>query len=116
VEKYYCRASIFCLPTRLEPFGIVFLEAFAHKLPVVATRIGAIPDFVIPGESGYLVEPGEIDGLAQALNQLLGDPEKCRTWGRKGYEIVQENYTWEKVGQRLHETISMALSVRRVVA
>lgn len=109
VEKFYRQASIFCLPTRLEPFGIAFIEAFAHKLPVIATRVGAIPDFVIPGESGYLVEPGAIDDLAQALIQLLDDPAKCRALGSRGYEIVQANYTWEKVGQRLHEKISMAL-------
>jgi glycosyltransferase involved in cell wall biosynthesis len=109
VEQYYRKASIFCLPTRLEPFGIVFIEAFAHKLPVVATRVGAIPDFVIPDESGYLVEPGEPDYLAQALIRLLDDPAKCRAFGTRGYDIVRENYTWEKVGQRLHNMIAVTL-------
>ena len=46
VGQYFQQASIFCLPTRLEPFGIVFLEAMSYKLPIIATNIGAIPDFV----------------------------------------------------------------------
>lgn len=112
VAEQYRRASVFCLPTWLEPFGIVFIEAFAHRLPVVATRVGAIPDFVIPGESGYLVEPGARDCLAQALTALLDDPDRCRAFGARGYDIVRENYTWEKVGRRMRQTIAASLPQR----
>ena len=109
VKKYYLRASIFCLPTKLEPFGIAFIEAFSHKLPIVATPIGAIPDFIISGKNGYLVEPGASVELATALIQLLDDPIKCRQFGEQGYKLVQENYTWDKVGVRLRQTIMATL-------
>lgn len=116
VGDYYRRASIFCLPTKLEPFGIVFLEAFSYKLPIVATNVGAIPDFVVPGENGYLVVSGESKTLAAALIQLLDDPEQCRTFGEKGYKLVQENYTWDKVGSRMREQIMADLSGKLVTS
>lgn len=109
VREYYRRASVFCLPTKLEPFGIVFIEAFSYRLPVVATRVGAIPDFVIPGENGYLVEPGEINCLAERLIQLLADPAKCRAFGEHGRRLVRENYNWEAVGRRMKEQIAATL-------
>jgi glycosyltransferase involved in cell wall biosynthesis len=99
VAGYYRQASIFCLPTRLEPFGVVFIEAMAYGLPLVAPRAGAAPDFVQDGRNGYLVEPGDIDGLAEALAHLLEDPERCRAFGKAGCALVQERYTWEKVGR-----------------
>ncbi|HRQ40143.1 MAG TPA: glycosyltransferase family 4 protein [Chloroflexota bacterium] len=111
VKEYYRRASVFCLPTKLEPFGIVFVEAFSYKLPVVATHVGAIPDFVIPGVNGYLVEPGDVNCLAQRLIELLDDPAKCRAFGEQGYHLVQENYNWETVGRRMTEQIQATLQV-----
>lgn len=111
VTAYYRHASVFCLPTKLEPFGIVFIEAFSYKLPIVATRVGAIPDFVIPGENGYLVEPGDINCLAQRLIQLLDDPEKCRAFGEQGSRLVRENYNWEAVGRRMKEQITATLQL-----
>ncbi len=112
VSAYYQRASIFCLPTRLEPFGIVFIEAMANGLPLVAPRTGAVPDFVEDGKNGYLVEPGDVDGLAAALLRLLDDPEKCRKFGKTGYRMMRERYTWEKVGEVFKTHIQPAIKER----
>jgi glycosyltransferase involved in cell wall biosynthesis len=109
VHQYFEQASIFCLPTRLEPFGVVFVEALHHKLPIVATNVGAIPDFVIEGESGYLVPPRAVELLAQALVSLIGDPEKCRQFGEKGFNLARERYSWERVGARIRETVNYYL-------
>jgi glycosyltransferase involved in cell wall biosynthesis len=106
VGQYFNKASLFCLPTYLEPFGIVFLEAMSSKLPVVATNVGAIPDIVRDGESGYLVEPGDVQGIANALITLISDPEKCRAFGEKGYQLVQGNYSWVAIGRLMKEHIS----------
>lgn len=105
VKKYYNQASVFCLPTTLEPFGIVFLEAMAHKLPVVATRIGALPDFIHDGENGYLVDPNNSKLLSDALIKLLDSETKCRTFGEYGYELFHDRYTWEKTGLRIRDNI-----------
>lgn len=105
VGRYYERASIFCVPTRIEPFGIVFLEAFAHELPVVATRIGALPDFVIDDETGYLVPPDDPDALAQRLSDLLADPGKRRIFGERGRELVRSRYNWNATGTAIRAVI-----------
>lgn len=105
VSQYYHRAAVFCLPTKVEPFGIAFIEALNHRLPVVATNIGAAPDIVLDGENGYVVEPGNIRQLADALITLLGDPQRCKAFAERGFAIAAERYTWPKVGQCLHKHI-----------
>ena len=109
MHKYYEEASIFCLPTKLEPFGIVFIEALLHKLPIVATNIGALPDFIKNGENGYLVEPYDVQQLAASLSNLLTDSMKCRMFGEKGSLIAKEGYSWEKVGLIIKQNIEQEL-------
>ena len=109
VETFYRDASVFCLPTNREPLGIVFVEAANYKLPVVATRIGAIPEVVLEGESGLLIEPGDVTALTGALLTLLGDPEKCRAFGQAGFEHVRQHYTWENVGETFSSHIRARL-------
>ena len=110
VNQYYAQASIFCLPTRLEPFGIVFIEAFSNKLPVIASNIGAIPDFVSEGKSGYAVDPDDIESLAAYLIELLSSPTKCKEFGEAGFNLIKDRYTWESTGKRLHEEITQHLA------
>jgi glycosyltransferase involved in cell wall biosynthesis len=106
LDNYYLNSSIFCLPTKREPFGIVFIEAMMHKLPIVSNRIGALPDFVTDDKNGFLVEPGNSDQLAEVLIRMLNDPEMCKRFGEAGYELVEDHYTWDRVGQRLKENIT----------
>lgn len=109
VHQYYLQASLFCLPTRREPFGIVFLEAYAHKLAVVSSDLGALPDIVEEGESGFLVKVNDIELLAKRLITLLGDPNKCQAFGQKGYQSFIENYTWEKTTDIMASQINLVL-------
>lgn len=105
VEKYYKQASVFCLPTTLEPFGIVFLEAMANKLPVIGTKIGAIPDFIYDGQNGYLVEPNNPHQISESIIRLFDSIEKCKAFGEYGYEIYRNRYTWGKTGIRIRDNI-----------
>ena len=109
VKQFLGKASIFCLPTTLEPFGIAFLEAMAHKLPIVATNIGAIPDFVHEGKNGYLVEPRDPEELAKRLSDLVGSPARCKAFGEVGHQIYWNQYTWERTGKRIREHIEYAI-------
>lgn len=109
LPKYYSSASIFCLPTRVEPFGIVFVEALTYGLPIVASNVGAVPDMVSHGHNGFLVSPGAIDDLAAALIELLGDPQKCRAFGKVSTNLAEERYTWKRVGMRLRHEIDDVL-------
>ena len=104
-------ASIFCLPTENEPFGIAIVEALAHKLPIVATHIGAIPDFVHNGKNGYLVNPADVDLLAQKLIELLSSPEKCRAFGEYGHKLFWEYYSWKKTGEIIRSNVEANLSL-----
>jgi glycosyltransferase involved in cell wall biosynthesis len=110
LDRYYQRASVFCMPTYREPFGIAFIEAMAARLPIVATRVGAIPDFVEEGRNGWLVEPGDIHGIAEALTSLLKNPAMAREFGEKSYQIMRERYSWDIVGKRLQEHICPVLN------
>jgi hypothetical protein len=101
VSGFYRSASVFCLPTTVEPFGFVFLEAFAHGLPIVASDIAAIPGFVEEGLSGHMVACNDVAQLAQRLNELLGDPARCAAFGARGRALVRERYTWQLTGERI---------------
>jgi glycosyltransferase involved in cell wall biosynthesis len=101
VSKFYETASVFCMPTTVEPFGIVFLEAFAHGVPIVATNIGAIPDFVEQGRSGYMVDCNDAAQLANRLNELLANPARCAAFGVRGQTLVGSRYTWTATAAKL---------------
>jgi len=109
ISRYYCQASIFCVPARVEAFGNVFIEAQYFQLPVVATQTGAIPEIVKDGQSGILVAPGDSGALARALINLLGDPSRCQEFGKKGRVLIQENYSWEQTERRLRAGIQSGL-------
>jgi glycosyltransferase involved in cell wall biosynthesis len=110
LPQYYQKAAIFCLPTKLEPFGIVLVEAMAYRLPIVSANIGAVPDMVVHGENGLLVEPGTVYELAAELDRLLADPELGRQYGQRSAEVATR-YNWDDVGQRMREEILQSLGM-----
>jgi glycosyltransferase involved in cell wall biosynthesis len=109
VEKWLRRATVFCLPSLIEPFGVAPIEALMHGIPVVATRVGALPDIVCEG-SGYLVAPGDPHALKAALSDLLSDPDKCARFGQRGREHILQRFTWEESGNRMAAAIRSKLS------
>ena len=88
LAEEYRRADIFCLPSRQEGFGIVFLEAMAAGLPIVAARGTAVPELVVDGVCGDLVAPGDPDALAAALGRLVSDEARRRALGEAGRRRV----------------------------
>jgi glycosyltransferase involved in cell wall biosynthesis len=116
LQKYYQRAVVFCLPTHLEPFGVVFIEAMSYSLPIVATQIGAIPDFVSQGENGYMVDPGDVDGLAKRLIEIIDNPNLIREFGMRSLQLVAERYNWESVGAKIRYRILTDLGQKSSVA
>jgi len=89
-------AKVFCLPSRSEAFGIVILEAGAYRLPVVASRVGGIPEIVKDGETGLLVEPGDAMALARALNRILTDKQLARDLGEGLFRRVADDFSWKR--------------------
>jgi glycosyltransferase involved in cell wall biosynthesis len=103
----YRRADVFCLPSRQEAFGIVFLEAMAAGLPIVAARAAAVPEVVPDGECGILVPPASPNELAQALNRLLSSAEERRRMGEAGRRRAPL-YDVSLVAMRFLEAVGLA--------
>jgi glycosyltransferase involved in cell wall biosynthesis len=104
VPELLALMDIFVLPSLYEGFGIAILEAMAAGKPVVATTVGGIPEFVAPGQFGFLVPPRDAPALARAIKQLLDEPEKARSMGRQGQEHVTHHYSIESVVKQ-HEQL-----------
>ena len=85
----------------MEGFGIVFLEANACGKPVIGARSGGIPDAIVDGETGLLVEPDDEAGLANALTALLSDPARCQALGAAGRQRVEQICTWDAAHDQL---------------
>lgn len=106
LRREYASASVFCLPSRQEGFGIVFLEAMAAGLPIVAGRAGAVPEVVPDGEVGRLVAPTDREALAGALVRLLRDSEVRREMARRGRRRVR-GFTWPRVARRFLRAVGL---------
>jgi glycosyltransferase involved in cell wall biosynthesis len=89
--------DVLALPSLWEGFGLVLLEAMAAGLPVVASRVGPIPEIVVHAETGLLVEPGEPEPLASALLELLEKPESAAELGIRGRRRVVERFSLERM-------------------
>jgi glycosyltransferase involved in cell wall biosynthesis len=104
LAEEYVNADSFCLPSVQEGFGIVFLEAMAARLPVVACRAAAVPEVVLDGRTGLLTLPRDPEALAAALEQVLRHPTLGKELGEAGRRAVAE-FTPERVAQRLLDTV-----------
>ena len=106
-------ARLFVCPSVYEPFGIVNLEAMACGLPVVATRVGGIPEIVIEGETGFLVDTGPADetgtphdreafarALAEPIDRLLADDDRAADLGGRGRERAVAEFSWAAIAER----------------
>ncbi|HEX4817857.1 MAG TPA: glycosyltransferase family 4 protein [Nonomuraea sp.] len=106
---YYAAADVFAMPCRtrwkgvdVEGLGIVFLEASATGLPVVAGASGGAPDAVRQGETGLVVDGEDPAEIAQAIVELLADPAKARKLGANGRDWIAAEWAWERVAARFH--------------
>lgn len=102
VIQLLTHAAAFVCPSVYEPLGIVNLEAMACGTPVVASRVGGIPEVVDDGRTGLLVDVDEDfeAGLARALDQVIGDPEAARRMGEAGRERAVGEFGWDAVARR----------------
>lgn len=103
-------ADLLCLPSREEGLGLAALEAMAAGVPVVATRVGGLPEAVEEGVTGLLVAPGDPAALAAALTALLSDPPRARMLGAAGRRRADERYTRERM---LRTTFAVYAEARR---
>ncbi len=110
IRDWLERADVFVHSSRWEGFGIVLLEAMLAGLPVVATRVSAVPEVVADGETGVLVEAGDAGALATALEALLGDRERARAFGAAGTRRAREEFSVARMAERTQAVYDEALS------
>ncbi|MBI5788221.1 MAG: glycosyltransferase family 4 protein [Candidatus Schekmanbacteria bacterium] len=89
--------DVFVLPSQMEALGQAIIEAMAAGLPVVASRVGGIPELVREGETGFLVPPEDSNALAGAIIKLLNQPQTARQMGLAGQKTVQENFDYHQM-------------------
>lgn len=113
VIQFYSNAAVFCCPSVYEPFGIINLEAMACQTAVVASAIGGIPEVVVPGETGLLVDlelkPGTFDpvdparfsrDLAEGINRVALDPTLRARFEASGRRRVEDHFSWTAIAHR----------------
>ena len=112
LPAYYDAGDVFAMPCRtrrrgldVEGLGIVYLEASATGLPVIAGDSGGAPDAVLDGETGYVVPGRDVAALAARLIRLLADPAGARAMGEKGLAWVDREWRWDLVARRLEQIL-----------
>jgi glycosyltransferase involved in cell wall biosynthesis len=118
--RYRCNAAammpgfdVFVHPSRWEGFGLVFLEAMAAGLPIVATQQGSIPEIVQHGQTGLLVPVDDVRALAHAVCILLADRNLAQSIGRVGRRRLEEKFTLAAMVERTCAVYARLLSERR---
>ncbi|GAA4388455.1 glycosyltransferase family 4 protein [Tsukamurella soli] len=105
--------DVFAMPCRtrgagldVEGLGIVFLEASASGVPVVAGDSGGAPETVVAGETGYVVPGRDVARVADTVAGLLADPDRARAMGARGREFVAQQFDWRRLGNRLEQLLA----------
>lgn len=108
-RRVFHEASVYCLPTYNEVLPVSVLEAMAARLPVLSTPIAGIPEAVVDGETGYLVQPGDRAAIASRLIDLLTDPQRRAAMGQAGRARAEARFDHEVVAQRLIDLWSQTI-------
>ncbi|MGI9164036.1 MAG: glycosyltransferase family 4 protein [Mycobacterium sp.] len=114
LPAHYAMADVFAMPCRtrgagldVEGLGIVFLEASATGIPVVAGRSGGAPETVLDGETGQVVDGRDVDELAEVISGLLADPARAQRMGQAGRRWVSRDWNWDTLTARLSALMRM---------
>ncbi|MGZ4287563.1 MAG: glycosyltransferase family 4 protein [Solirubrobacteraceae bacterium] len=103
LKRHFAEADVFVLPTLADALPHVVLEAMAAGLPVIATRVAAIPEVVEHGVTGLLVAPGDVRSLTDALVRLARDPDERRRMGEHGQQVAFRRYDARANGRQIIE-------------
>lgn len=97
IKQELMGANIFVMPSYREPFGIALIEAMAFHTPCIATDIEAIPEIIENKKNGFIVKPGDIDGLADKIEVILKSPELAKKMGYEGFKMYLQYFDWDVV-------------------
>ena len=111
VAPYLRGADLLLLPSQTEAFGLVALEALAAGVPVIASRVGGLPEVVQHGVSGYLFPKGDVEGMARQATELLRDRALAKRLGSAGAKLAAEHYPPERIVPRFEELYHRVLGL-----
>ncbi len=120
LHGYYGSCDIFVLPAVVdskgdtEGLGVVLLEALRFERPVIGSDVGGIPDIVRPGETGWLVPPGDPEALAAAILEIADDPDQARRIARQGRAYAARRFSLERITEELTSVYRSAMARRGV--
>jgi glycosyltransferase involved in cell wall biosynthesis len=98
-------ADLFCRPSLSEGLGISFLEALASGLPIIATPVGGIPDFLHDGQTGVFCQPRDPASIAKAVLRIQEEPGLRQKLIKQGEELVKKDYAWEGITKRIERLL-----------
>ncbi len=110
VAEFYKACHVVVLASFSEGVPVTLMEAFAHGRPVVATRVGGVPELVEDGASGYVVAPGDVAELRDALLSVLEDPQRAREMGEVGAKRVADEFNEVRSAEELERLFSDAVT------
>ncbi len=103
LREFYRRADVVVVPSTVkEAFGLVILEAMACSTPVVASKIGGIPNIVKDGKTGFLVKPRSSKEIVEKVNKILNNERLEKAIGERCRRLIEDRYTWEKAATAMH--------------
>jgi len=112
VSNILSQTDVFVLPALEEPFGRVLIEAMAMQVPVVATKVGGIPEIVVDGVTGFLVPPSDADALADRVIRLLHDEQLRDEFGLRGRKIVEERFSLDQHVTAVEEVYNQVMNTK----
>ena len=101
--KYLAASDIFIRPSLSEGLGSAFLEAMAAGVPIIGTRVGGIPDFLVDGETGLFCEAQNPQSIAEKIKLLLADETLRQKLITNGKKLVAEKYNWNIIVKQMEE-------------
>ena len=116
LPKYYPGARMLVSSSFSETFGMTLVEAMACEVPVVATRVGGIPEVVADCQTGILVEPNDAPALAEAILRLLADDNLRESMGKAGRQRVLQLFSWDRIAEDVSGEYDRICSARRDIS
>lgn len=106
LRSLYNQASVFVMPSLFEPWGLVFAEAMGMGLPCIGVEIGATPEVIIDGETGFLVPSNEAKPIADTLIRLFENPRLAQQLGHQAHAMVGQKYSWDHIADIMAQRIA----------
>jgi glycosyltransferase involved in cell wall biosynthesis len=103
IQEFIAKCAVGVFPSRVESFGLSMAEAMGAGLPIIATRVGALPEFIEDGVTGTLVPSGNIPALYRAILEKLENPDRAQAQADTGRETVRQRFCWNQAAREITE-------------